>query len=127
MKNTFFYALLVIATYFVVGGILAITIGGENSKTAMLVLNIPIVLLYTFLYFKTPEANAANFALITFAIAIFTDLAIAAFLRQGMQFLFSPVLWVLNIERIAIPFLYNWFKARSSKPLQPEPLPPVVQ
>ena len=51
MKNELLYSFLAVLAYFVLNFALCIFLGNENSRNAMLILNIPLMLLFCHFYF----------------------------------------------------------------------------
>lgn len=123
MKNELLYSFFAVFLYFILNFALFAFLGNELSRNVMLILNIPLIFLFVWLYYKTPNApNAVNFAVIMLAVTVFMYLLIAGtVLRQGLSFLYSVYFWIPLIENLATPFIYEALAKKKPPALPPAP------
>lgn len=109
MKNELLYSFATVLAAFILSFVLFLFVGNENSKNAMLVLNIAVAFIFAHFYYKNnASANATNFSILLLAMSIALTLIIAGIIaRQGVTAMFSLYMIVQTIERIAIPFVYE--------------------
>ena len=115
MKTALLYSFLAVLTTTILSFILFLFLGNEMAKNATLLLNILIVIAYTYLYYKTANPNLYSFILLLVANSLCINLIIfGAITRQGLSFFTSIYFWGQTIERIVIPVLYEKFLAHKS-------------
>lgn len=121
MKRELLYSFISVLISLVLSFVLFLFIGNDNSRNAMLLINIIVAALFTYLYYsKNTSASAVDFSLMLLAMSVFLNLIVTGILlQQGLTFFFSIYFWIQTLERITIPFIYEkyfWKKPEYSNP-----------